>query len=90
MRKFEEARKIHKGHIGAVLCVDFAPTGREFASGSFDKTLRIFDVNQGKSREVYHTKRMQKIFAVSWSQDNQYVYSGSEETNVRVWKGVAY
>lgn len=58
MRKMESARKIHKGHIGAVLCLDFAPTGKEFVSGSFDKTIRIFDVASGKGREVYHTRRM--------------------------------
>lgn len=58
MRNLETAWKIHKGHIGAVLAVDFAPTGKEFVSGSFDKTLRIFDVNSGKGKEVYHTKRM--------------------------------
>lgn len=41
----DSARKIHKGHIGAVLSIDFSPTGKEFVSGSFDKTIRIFDVN---------------------------------------------
>lgn len=45
MRKMEQAKKIHKGHIGAVLCVDFSPTGKQLCSGSFDKTLRIFDIN---------------------------------------------
>ena len=44
MRKMDHARKIHKGHIGAILAVDFAPTGKEFVSGSFDKTIWIFDV----------------------------------------------
>lgn len=90
MRKMDQAKKLHKGHIGAVLSIDFAPSGREFVSGSFDKTLRIFDIKKGVSREVYHTKRMQKVFAVSWSQDNNYIFSGSEETNIRVWKAVAY
>lgn len=49
---------IHKGHISAILDIDFAPTGREFVTGSFDKTIRIFNFKDGKSREVYHTKRM--------------------------------
>jgi WD repeat and SOF domain-containing protein 1 len=51
---------VHKDHIQAVLDVDFAPTGREFVTSSFDKTIRIFPFNDGRSREVYHTKRMQQ------------------------------
>lgn len=50
---------IHKNHISAVLDIDFAPTGKEFVTGSFDKTIRIFGFNGATSREVYHTKRMQ-------------------------------
>ena len=46
---------IHKDHIKAILDIDFAPTGREFVTGSFDKTIRIFPFNGQRSREVYHT-----------------------------------
>jgi len=37
-------------------------------------------------REVYHTKRMQRVIAVQWSLDNKFILSGSEEMNLRVWK----
>ena len=33
-----------------MLDVDYSPTGREFVSGSYDKTVRIFPVNRGHSR----------------------------------------
>lgn len=59
MRKLDQAKMIHKDHVNAVLDIDFAPTGKEFVSASFDKTIRIFKANGGVSREVYHTKRMQ-------------------------------
>ena len=35
---------IYKDHIGAVLDVDYAPTGKEFVTASYDKTIRIFNV----------------------------------------------
>ena len=38
--------------------LDISPTGKEFVSGSYDKTIRIFEMNDGKSRDVYHGKRM--------------------------------
>lgn len=60
MRKLEEVKIVHKGHIGAVLDIDYAPTGSHFVTGSFDKTVRIFPHNSGFSSQMYHTKRMQK------------------------------
>lgn len=33
---------------------------------------------------------MQKVFAVSWSVDNRYILSGSEDTNLRVWKAESH
>lgn len=29
---------------------------------------------------------MQKVFSVLWTTDNKYILSGSEDTNVRLWK----
>jgi hypothetical protein len=40
-------------------------------SGSYDKTVRIFRTDVGRSREVYHTKRMQRLSSVLWSGDNR-------------------
>lgn len=50
--------------VSAVMDVDYSPTGREFVAGSYDRTVRIFPYNGGHSREIYHTKRMQRVFAV--------------------------
>lgn len=80
------ALAVHKDHVGAVMSVDYAPTGREFVTGSYDKTVRIFDHTNGRSREVYHTKRMQRVFGVAFSLDAGYVVSASDDGDVRVWK----
>ena len=80
---------IYKDHISAVLDIDFAPTGREFVSASFDKTIRIFPFNDGRSREIYHTKRMQQVNSILYSMDSRWIYSGSEDTNLRIWKANA-
>ena len=89
LRKPEKAKMIHKDHVSAILDIDFAPTGREFVTSSFDKTIRIFPFNDGRSREVYHTKRMQQVNSVLYTMDNRYIISGSEDTNIRVWKANA-
>lgn len=69
--------------------MDYAPTGKEFVSGSYDKSVRIFEVDKGHSREIYHTKRMQHVTTVKWTLDNKYILSGSDEMNIRIWKAKA-
>ena len=53
--------------------------GRELVSGSYDKTVRIFRAEEGRSREVYHTKRMQRLTNVLWSNDNRVSLVGSKQ-----------
>ncbi|KXS13772.1 WD40 repeat-like protein [Gonapodya prolifera JEL478] len=89
MRNLAQSRLIYKDHVSAVIDIDFSPTGAELATASWDRTLRIFSANTGHSRDVYHTQRMQRVTAVRWSLDARWVFSGSDEGNVRVWRGDA-
>ena len=89
MRKLERATMVHKDHVNAVMDLSYSPTGEEFATASYDRTVRIFPRHGGRSREVYHTKRMQRVFCVRFSQDAKFVLSGSDDTNVRIWKAQA-
>lgn len=89
VRKLKQPVNVHIDHTSAVIDVDYAPTGREFVSGSYDKTVRIFETLKGHSRDVYHTKRMQRLTCVKWSLDNKYILTGSDEMNIRMWKAKA-
>merc|ERR1712211_84401 len=70
MRKLDRPVNVQMDHTGAVIDLDYSPTGRELVSGSYDKTVRIWTTDSGRSREVYHTKRMQRLTAVAWRLDN--------------------
>ena len=48
-----------------------------------------FAADKGRSREVYHTKRMHRVQCVTWTLDNKYILSGSDEMNIRLWKANA-
>lgn len=37
----------------------------------------------------YHTRRMQRIFCVNFSADARFVLTGSDDTNIRIWKAQA-
>ena len=69
--------------------VDFSPTGEELVSASYDRSIRLWKRNQGHSRDIYHTKRMQRVFSCAWTPDNNYVLSGSDDGNVRLWRANA-
>ncbi|KAI8968382.1 hypothetical protein BDF20DRAFT_964434 [Mycotypha africana] len=89
MRNMSSARNVLKDHVSAVMSVDYSPTGQEIVTGSYDRTIRLYDVGSGHSRDCYHTKRMQRVFAVQYSMDSKYVLSGSDDGNIRIWKAHA-
>ncbi|KDE08868.1 hypothetical protein MVLG_00966 [Microbotryum lychnidis-dioicae p1A1 Lamole] len=89
MRNLSITTQMYKGHVGAVMSCDWAPTGREFVSGSYDRTVRLWTAGEGKSRDTYHTKRMQRVFTSLYTLDNRFVLSGSDDSNLRIWKARA-
>ncbi|EGF83875.1 hypothetical protein BATDEDRAFT_84605 [Batrachochytrium dendrobatidis JAM81] len=86
MRNLGNTLSVAKDHVSAVLDIDYSPTGEEFVTGGYDKTIRIFGARDGRSREVYHTKRMQRTFCVKFSMDAKFILSGSDDGNIRLWK----
>ncbi|KAF8251097.1 WD40 repeat-like protein [Wilcoxina mikolae CBS 423.85] len=89
MRKLNRALNVLKDHVAAVMDVDYSPTGEELVTGSYDRTVRIFRAREGHSRDVYHTKRMQRVFSVAFTTDTRYILSGSDDGNVRLWRAEA-
>ncbi|KAI9725144.1 MAG: rRNA-processing protein sof1 [Chrysothrix sp. TS-e1954] len=88
-RNMKRALNVCKDHVAAVMDVQFSPTGEELVSGSYDKTIRIWSRASGHSRDIYHTKRQQRVWAVDWSPDNAYVLAGSDDGNIRLWRANA-
>lgn len=89
-RNLKRALTVLKDHVAAVMDVAWSPTGQELASVSYDRTIRLYTPQKsGHSRDIYHTKRMQRVFSCAWTDDNSYVLSGSDDGNVRVWRSNA-
>ena len=73
-----------QGHKGSVQAVAISPDGRQVVSGSYDNTLRVWDLASG---ECLHTLEGHKkpVHAVAVSPDGRQVVSGSEDHTLRVW-----
>ncbi len=68
MRNLDRALNVLKDHVHAVMDVEFSPTGEQLVSASYDRSIRLWNRNQGHSRDVYHTKRMQRYVDRSHSE----------------------
>lgn len=86
MRKLTQAIHVHSDHVMPVLDIDYSPNGQQFCTASYDKSIRIFDKDGTRAKQTYHTKRMQRVLACQFSSDGRFVFSGSEDHNVRIWK----
>ncbi|KAH9903485.1 WD40 repeat-like protein [Cubamyces lactineus] len=89
IRQLNTPSQIYKGHVAAVMSCDWSPTGLEFVSGGWDRTVRIWKEGVGTQPEVYHTKRMQRVMSTLYTGDARFVLSGSDDGNVRIWKAHA-
>ena len=89
VRQTARALNILRDHVSAVMSVGWSPTGEELVSGSYDRSVRVWRRDRGHSRDVYTTRRMQRVFAVAFSADANYVVSGSDDGNVRLWRAQA-
>jgi len=89
MRKMNRALNVLKDHVAAVMDVEFSPTGEELVSASYDRTVRLWSRMKGHSRDIYHTKRMQRVFSCKWTPDSKYILSGSDDGNIRLWRANA-
>jgi DDB1- and CUL4-associated factor 13 len=86
MRNMKRALNVHKDHVAAIMDIEFSPTGEELVTGAYDRTIRLWNRSGGRSRDVYFTKRMQRVFCATFTADSQYVLSGSDDGNVRLWR----
>jgi len=88
-RNMNRALNVMKDHVAAVMDLEFSPTGEELVTASYDRTVRLWSRASGHSRDIYHTKRMQRVFSVRFTPDSKYILSGSDDGNIRLWRANA-
>eukprot|EP00038_Savillea_parva_P020944 m.32910 g.32910 ORF g.32910 m.32910 type:complete len:313 (+) comp4945_c1_seq1:63-1001(+) len=79
------AKRALKGHSHFVSDVVISSDGQFALSGSWDHTLRLWDLNTGQSvRDPFygHTK---DVLSVAFSADNRQIVSGSRDGTIKLW-----
>lgn len=82
------AHRALTGHGQCVQDVVASCDGRFALSGSWDKTIRLWDLNTGQTirRFVKHTS---DVNSVAFSADNRQIVSGSRDKTIRLWNTLA-
>ena len=68
-----------------VCSVAFSPDGQTLASGSEDKTIRLWDLRQPAAAPTVLRGHEQWVSSVAFSPDGQTLASGSTDKTIRLW-----
>ena len=65
--------------------VAFSPDGQRIISGSWDRTLRLWDANSGQPIGAPMAGHSKPVSSVAFSPDGRRIVSGSWDGTVRLW-----
>src|SRR5207245_1489818 len=71
-------------HVGEITAIAISPDSRRIASGSRDRTVKLWDAATGRLLRTL-TGHREAVLSVTFSADGATVYSGSRDGTVKVW-----
>ncbi|QDV26786.1 serine/threonine-protein kinase [Aureliella helgolandensis] len=76
-------KRLHRlrGHKNSANCLAFSPDGKLLATGSADRTIRIWSVDTGKILHVISAHK-DKIYSLAFSPDGRTIASGGGEGTI--------
>jgi WD40 repeat protein len=77
-------RRTLRGHSRTVMSVAFSPDGKRIATGSIDKTAKIWDTESGKELLTLRG-HSNTVESVAFSPDGKRIATGSGDATAKVW-----
>src|SRR5258706_7672190 len=72
------------GHTDCVTSVNYSPNGARVATGSYDRTIRIWDAESGAVVGEPLTGHTDLVSSVAYSPDGRHIISGSYDSTIRI------
>jgi WD40 repeat protein len=76
-----------KGHTETLYAVAFSPDSKLAVTGSFDKTLKLWDTTTGKELKTLGgpAGHQNLVLSTAFSPDGQMIASGSSDNTAKIW-----
>ncbi|KAI1295225.1 WD repeat-containing protein 24 [Mortierella claussenii] len=87
LRNVSTSEKKFMAHMGFVTSLDYHPSGRFLASGGRDRTIKVWDMEDDKRREIHTIPTIQYTSKVQWRPFKPYHLAASfkDESTVQVF-----
>jgi WD40 repeat protein len=87
-RMWDSCLRTMEGHSGGIRSVACSPDGTRIVSGSYDKTLQLWDAVSGAHLNTLKG-HSSYICSVAFSPDGTRIVSGSDDKTLRLWDAVS-
>ncbi|KAG0330501.1 WD repeat-containing protein 24 [Dissophora globulifera] len=87
LRNLSTSEKKFMAHMGFVTSLDYHPSGRFLATGGRDRTIKVWDMEDEKKREIHTIPTIQYTSKVQWRPHKPYHLAASfkDESTVQVF-----
>jgi len=72
------------GHSNCVYCVTISPDGETIVSGSYDMTIKIWNLKTGELKNTF-TGHSKSVNSLAISPDREILVSGSYDKTIKIW-----